>query len=653
VVRAGGLAGRLLYGVLFLALVPVGLVAWARATEPVVRVPPVHSLPVGAGLVAVGMLLLVAGGRALIVSGGGLPMNPFPPRRLVRSGVYRWISNPMYIGFGLACAGVSIATGSAAGLWLVTPTACLGAAALVYGFERHDLRHRFGAEAIAPPRLSLPRGDGERPAPVHRAAFFLWIFLPWLVAYYTVQALGRPPDAFGTALAVERGWPVLQWTELFYASAYVFIPLTVLVVRTRRDLHRFAVQSAVAGVVVTLIWLAVPVVAVNRPFQPTSPLGRLLAFELGHSAGVAAFPAFHVLWALLGADAWVATARATRRSWWGVAGWSWAVLITASCLTSGMHTVVEVVAAVLLYLPLRRIEVVWALVRVLTERLANSWTEWRVGPVRIINHGAFAAAAAGVGLLVAGSAAGPDHNSAVIWTGACILVGAGLWAQALEGSSKLLRPFGWYGGVTGGVFGALTARLAGHPVFPVLASFAIAAPWIQILGRLRCLVQGCCHGGPAPDAVGICYRHPRSRVTQLAGFTGVPIHATPLYSIAGNVVIGVVLLRLRWLGAPDSLLVGVYLILGGCARFVEESYRAEPQTRVVAGLHIYQWMAVASLVMGAVTTTLPSATATSAFSPPGVPLVLAALVLALVTAFAMGVDFPRSNRRFSRLAAVD
>jgi hypothetical protein len=113
------------------------------------------------------------------------------------------------------------------------------------------------------------------------------------------------------------------------------------------------------------------------------------------------------------------------------------------------------------------------------------------------------------------------------------------------------------------------------------------------------------------------------------------------------------LLRLRCLGTPDALLVGVYLILGGVARFVEESYRAEPQTPVVRGLHIYQWIAVASLVIGMVTTTLPSTTAATAFSPPGSALVLATLILALATGFAMGVDFPRSNRRFSRLAPAD
>jgi len=240
-----------------------------------------------------------------------------------------------------------------------------------------------------------------------------------------------------------------------------------------------------------------------------------------------------------------------------------------------------------------------------------------------------------------------------LWTGACVLVGAAIWAQLLEGSSKLLRPFGWYGGVLGGAIGAWTAGLAGHPLLPLLAAFAVAAPWVQLVGRLRCLVQGCCHGGPASAAIGIRYRHPRSRVTQLAGLAGVPIHPTPLYSIAGNVVIGVALLRLRFVGAPDALLVGLYLILSGIARFVEESFRAEPQTPVIAGLHSYQWIAVASVVLGMVTSTIPSANAVPAFSPLDGPFVIGAFALALVTGFAMGVDFPRSNRRFSRLAAAD
>jgi protein-S-isoprenylcysteine O-methyltransferase Ste14/prolipoprotein diacylglyceryltransferase len=653
VVSRAGIANRIAYGALFVLVLPVALVLWARASATAISLPAVHSQTLGITLAILGLLLMAAGGRELITRGGGLPMNAFPPPRFVRSGIYRWIRNPMYIGFGLVCAGASISFGSASGLWLVTPVACLAAAALVHGFERHDLERRFGPAALTPPPLSLPRGNGEPPTIAQRIAVFLWVLIPWVTAYLAVQALGRPPDAFRTALPFERSWPVMQWTELLYASTYVFVPATALVIRTRRALGRFAVEGLVATVVVTLVWLTIPVVAANRPFEPSGWAGRLLAYEQTHSNAVAAFPAFHVLWALIAAEGWSANARVSNRSIWAWAGWSWALLISASSITTGMHTVVEVAAAVLAYVAVRRYDRLWERARDVTERIANSWKEWRVGPVRVINHGAWAAAAAGVGLVIAGSAAGPDHLSAVMVVAVCVLIGAGLWAQLLEGSSKLLRPFGWYGGVLGGVVGALAARLAGVPVVPVLAAFSIAAPWIQILGRLRCLVQGCCHGSPASSSVGIRYGHPRSRVTELADLAGVPIHATPLYSIAGNVVIGIVLVRLRVLGAPNGLIVGAFLTLGGLARFVEESYRGEPQTPVIAGLRSYQWLAVLSLLIGIAFTAMPPVPGPSGFSPPDARLVGAALLMAAVTGFAMGVDFPASNRRFSRLAAAD
>jgi prolipoprotein diacylglyceryltransferase len=139
----------------------------------------------------------------------------------------------------------------------------------------------------------------------------------------------------------------------------------------------------------------------------------------------------------------------------------------------------------------------------------------------------------------------------------------------------------------------------------------------------------------------------------LADLAGVPIHATPLYSIVSNIVIGLLLLRLRLVGAPDALLVGGYLILGGCARFVEESFRAEPQTPVMGGLHSYQWVAIASVLAGIVTTALSSTPAVQAFHPLTLSLVWSALTLGVITGAAMGVDLPKSDRRFSRLASAD
>jgi protein-S-isoprenylcysteine O-methyltransferase Ste14 len=651
-VGARAAAARAAYGGLFVIVLPVGLALWAGGSAHMVPLPAVRSVAGGAGLIALGVLLMAAGGRELVVRGEGLPMNAFPPPRLVRTGIYRWVRNPMYLGFGLACAGASIALGSAAGLWLVTPVVCLAAAALVHGYEVHDLRRRFGATTLTPPLLSLPRGNGAPATAAHRAAVYVWVLVPWVIAYAAVQLLGRAPDTFVTALPFERALPVVQWTELLYASAYLLVPLTVVVIRTQGALARFAVQGLILTVIVTLVWLTVPVVAANRVFVPTTFPGRLLAYEQAHSNGVAAFPAFHILWALIAAEGWSSNGR--QSDWpWAAVGWSWAVIISVSALTTGMHTVVEIVAAVGLYLIVRNYGRAWSLARELTERVANSWTEWRVGPVRAINHGFWAAAAAGVGLLIAGAAAGPDRLGAVIWIAACVLLGAAVWAQMLEGSSKLLRPFGWYGGVLGGVAGGAMAGAAGVPVIPLLAAFAIAAPWIQILGRFRCLVQGCCHGGVAREGVGIRYGHARSRVTRLADLAGVPLHATPLYSIVSNVVVGVVLVRLRMLGAPNELVIGIFLILGGLARFVEESYRGEPQTPVVGGLRIYQWLAIVSVVAGAVCTTFPAGGGPVGFTPPTAALAWAAVAVAAVTGFAMGVDFPTSDRRFSRLASAD
>ena len=180
-------------------------------------------------------------------------------------------------------------------------------------------------------------------------------------------------------------------------------------------------------------------------------------------------------------------------------------------------------------------------------------------------------------------------------------------------------------------------------------ALAVGAPWVQLLGRFRCLVQGCCHGREASERVGIRYTHPRSRVAYLAGLAGRPLHPTPLYSMLANVAAGLLLLRLWLAGAPQALIVGCYLVTNGLARFAEEGQRGEPQTAVIAGLRVYQWLSVGFVVAGAFVTTLPSPPA-PAVQPPDAGMLGWMAAFALLGTVAMGVDFPESDRRFSRLA---
>ena len=631
--------GPWLYGVLFNLLLPIGLVLWATAAADSVQLHAVHSPALGLIIAGAGVALLLLGMLHLWIYGGGLAMNAYPPPRYVERGIYEVLPHPIYIGFVMICAGISIRVGSASGLWLVSPVAALGCAALVLGYERHDLAERFGSV----PRKLLPEESACCASGRDRLASYLFVFIPWLALYEGVIALGLPRDATAAQFAFERRLPVIEWSEAFYFSAYVVTALAPLFARTRSDLRRFMVRALLAMAVAFLSYIILPLAAPQRPFTPHTALGRLLSWERTLDNAAGAFPSFHVIWAILAAE--VYASRWPRLAWiWR----AWAALVSVSCVTTGQHPVADVIGGLATVGLVTRGRALWEVVRGQGERIANSWREWRIGPVRVINHGFYVGAGAFLSCLIAETFAGPDRIAPILLPALAAVVGAALWAQYIEGSPQLLRPFGFYGGLLGGTLGALLAPLFGTSPWIILAAFSAGGPWAQAMGRLRCLVQGCCHGRPAPDLIGIRYSHPRSRVCRMTEWTGVPLHPTPVYSILWNVFVALIITRLWILHAPMHLIAGLYFILNGLGRFVEEAWRGEPQTPVFAHLRLYQWAAFASVLIGILMTALgtsepaPGAQFAWGMVPP-------AAAFGLGVCFAMGVDFPESNRRFSRL----
>jgi hypothetical protein len=96
------------------------------------------------------------------------------------------------------------------------------------------------------------------------------------------------------------------------------------------------------------------------------------------------------------------------------------------------------------------------------------------------------------------------------------------------------------------------------------------------------------------------------------------------------------------------LIIGLYFILSGIGRFAEEGWRGEPQTHVIAGLRLYQWAAIASILLGGVFSAIGDRTPAPYLEFQWSAIVVAA-VFGLFVSCAMGLDFPESNRRFSRL----
>jgi len=553
-------------------------------------------------------------------------MNAFPPPHLVAQGTFRFLPHPIYTAFVILCFGLAMAAKSASGLWLVVPSVAIGCTALVLGYEHPDLQRRFGRTLAV-----LPAADETPPSTLERIRFLVLVVIPWVAMYELTVRLPLQGSVFG--FPFEDHLPIWPWTTLIYESTYLTVALAPWCAKTRRELRQLMISGWMATLLVfPFYWLA-PSGAPRRPMLNHNWMTWLLGLERATYPPVAAFPSFHILWASF-------VSRLYRPRWVGIA---YVAVVAASCITTGMHYIPDVLVALLIAPILSESGKVWRVLQSFAEQLANSWHEWRIGPVRVINYALYAALAAFVQVVIVTSALGAGREWKVLVIVFAGLIGAGVWAQLVEGSSLLRRPFGFYGGLIGCGIACLFFRER----WILLGANCLAAPWMQALGRLRCLVNGCCHGRPTAPEIGIRVTNPRSRVTRLAQLENVPIHATQLYSLLSNVLLGLILARLWGSACSLAVIAGVYAIGNGAARFAEEAYRGEPQTPTMLGLRMYQWMAIGTVIVGAVVTSLASRPAPHLiFSPRALS---PSLLFALLSGVALGVDFPESESMFARL----
>jgi len=294
----------------------------------------------------------------------------------------------------------------------------------------------------------------------------------------------------------------------------------------------------------------------------------------------------------------------------------------------------------------------WIIMQKCSERVANSRRDWLFfnGRFRIINHGLYSglAGAAGIGIVsyIIGS------NFAVLVLLLYALIGAALFAQVKWGNISLRRPFGYWGAIMGGILGIISVHFwFGIPLSQAAVAGILGATFAQATGRVRCLVQGCCHGVLTDKSLGIRVWQKQSRVVTLSGLAGRYILITPLYSMVFNILSGFLLWSI-WLtnSVSNWFIIGLYLIMTGIERFAEDAYRGEKQTKTVRGLKENQWIAIIALVIGILITTIPGPVWSKIDGKLNLPFFATVLSGGLITAFTMSMDFPKSNLRFSRLS---
>ena len=144
-------------------------------------------------------------------------------------------------------------------------------------------------------------------------------------------------------------------------------------------------------------------------------------------------------------------------------------------------------------------------------------------------------------------------------------------------------------------------RRSGLPLWTTCDLFAPGIALAQGVGRMGCLLAGCCYGQPTEAPWGITFTS-----TLAAANVGTPLnialHPTQVYeAVAVLLILGVLLAgERRWRAFPGRTF-WTYLLLYGVARIVLELFRGDPRGMVFDALPTSQFVSAlivpASIVM--------------------------------------------------------
>lgn len=232
-----------------------------------------------------------------------------------------------------------------------------------------------------------------------------------------------------------------------------------------------------------------------------------------------------------------------------------------------------------------------------------------LGPITIYSYGVLLAAAYLLGLWFAvrrARAAGLDGGQVLdlgIWVIIAALVGAKAllfvvdfryFTASWDNFVSLLRAGGvFYGGLIAAVVVCIY-QLRKHRL-PLWTSGDLFAPGIALgymVGRLGCLLAGCCYGRPAEVAWAITFTDPAA-AANVGTPLGVPLHPTQIYESLAGLAILLVLLGTERRGRQFAgRTFWTFVLLYAVLRFGLEFFRGDPRGEVFASLSTSQFISL-------------------------------------------------------------
>lgn len=156
----------------------------------------------------------------------------------------------------------------------------------------------------------------------------------------------------------------------------------------------------------------------------------------------------------------------------------------------------------------------------------------------------------------------------------------------------------FYGGLIGGIGGALLGvRLARCPWNTLTQAIVPYVPLGHAIGRIGCLLAGCCHGMPYNGPLAVYYPNSVLQLPPDQGYFPVqPLEALLNLGICGC------LIYLSKKENGKKVLVPAYLCMYAVVRFTLEFFRGDEHRGIFSGVSLSQWISIGMLAVGVIWT---------------------------------------------------
>lgn len=195
---------------------------------------------------------------------------------------------------------------------------------------------------------------------------------------------------------------------------------------------------------------------------------------------------------------------------------------------------------------------------------------------------------------------------AALAVGGALLCGGGLYifvtypldvltAMIKAGDFSFLTNGGivFYGGLVGGILGGLLgSRIAGCSFDKIEKTVVPVIPLGHGIGRIGCLMAGCCHGMPYDGPLAVHYPNSVLGLPKEQGYF--PVQALEALL---NVGICICLVALEKRIKKKNMLIFSYLGIYAVVRFCLEYLRGDEIRGIYFGLSVSQWIAIGMLAV--------------------------------------------------------